>query len=157
MSQQILTFLSLLLSATVRGQSDKNLLAYKDSIYYTERNIILTDKQFSLHQDIWFNVPGVIDEEFAYTLTLVFLEPEAARKRKVLNLSTDTTIVKSTYGVFSVWNWSDENNQVSGKIEITEWKRRRITVKENISVLDIRRNERLKFVGTRTFKRQKGW
>ena len=142
---------------TALGQRDTNLLTYKDSIYYSEKSIITSAREFTLYQDIYYNVPGTIDEEFVYTLTLVFIMPKLVHKRRVLDLASDTAIVKSKYGVFSVWNWSDENNLVSGRIEILEWRKRKVTIKENISVWDKRRNKRVKFIGTRTFTRQKGW
>lgn len=134
-----------------------NVLTYKHRQYFKERSIITSDSIFELYQDAYYNVPHIIDEEFAYYLTLKFLDTTVAKTKKILNLMTDTLIVKSNYGVFSVWNWSDEKNKIGGQIEIINWDKDSIIIKENVSVYDIRRKERKKFHGTRTFTRQVGW
>ncbi len=139
-----------------------NVLTLKDSTNYNENNIILRDKKitknkFTLSQEINYNEPGSVDEEFSYTLTLVFPEPEAANTKKTIDLSSDTTLVQSSYGVFSVWRWNNEKCKISGQIEIVDWNKNSITIKENISIYVAYRNETITFIGTRTFKKKKGW
>ena len=116
-----------------------------------------TKNKFTLYQDIGYNSPGVIDEEFSYTLNLIFLDLATAKTKKKLDLTRDTAIIRSKYGVFSVWNWDDEDNKVSGQIEIITWSKRSVTIKENVFIYDVRRNEKRTFIGTRTFKRRKDW
>ena len=137
--------------------SRTNLLTYKNKKFYEENSIILSDTTTKLYQRILYNRPGIIDEEFSYDLTLTFLDTAAARTKKILNLETDTLIIKSRYGVFSIWNWEVENNKVSGQIEIVAWDKNSITLKENIYVSDFRRNETRNYNGTRTYKREEGW
>lgn len=143
------------------GQADTNLLSYKDSTYYKESSIIQTYKMHSkneliLYQEVCYNEPGIIDEEHCYTLKLIFLDKEDIKLDSVLNLSNDTSIIKCEYGILSGWSLSYDNNiQISGQIEIIEWGKKRITIKENIIVYDKRKNTKRVFVGTRTFTRQK--
>jgi len=133
------------------------LLTYKHRKYYKENSIITSDTTFKLYQHVCYNRPGVIDEEFCYYITLIFSDTTAAKTKMTLNLETDTLIVKAQYGIFSVWNWSDENNKVSGQIDILKWNKEEIILTENIQVVDNRRKEKRRFKGTRTFIRQKGW
>jgi hypothetical protein len=137
--------------------SQTNLLTYKHKKYYSENSIITSDSVFKLYQNVCYNRPGVIDEEFCHELTLTFLDTTAAKIKKILNLATDTLIVKSHYGIFSVWNWDDENNKVSGQIEIINWSNDGITLSENIITNDQRRKEIKKYKGTRTFNKKEGW
>ena len=99
----------------------------------------------------------MIDEEFCYYLTLKIIDTTAIKTKTKLDLETDTSIVKAGYGMFSVWNWSDENNKVSGQIEIIKWDKNEVILKENVQVIDFRRKETKKFIGIRTFNRKDGW
>lgn len=137
--------------------SRTNLLTYNYQKYYEENSIITSDSTFKLYQNICYNKPGVIDEEFCYYLTLKFTDTTAAKTKRILDLQTDTLIVKAGYGIFSVWNWSDENNKVSGQIEILKWDKDEVILKEKVQATDYRRKETKKFIGTRFFKHKDGW
>jgi hypothetical protein len=133
------------------------LLTYQHKKYYKENSIITSDSIFELYQNVCYNRPGVIDEEFCYVLTLKIIDTSAAKTKGILDLQADTLIVKAGYGIFSVWNWSDENNKVSGQIEIIKWDKNEVVLRENIQANDFSRKETKKFIGTRTFKRKDGW
>lgn len=154
MTRLVLTYFILTILTSC---SRTNLLTYKHRKYSKENSIITSDTTFKLYQHVCYNRPGVIDEEFCYYITLIFSDTTAAKTKRSLNLETDTLIVKAQYGVFSVWNWSDENNKVSGQIDIVKWNRDEIILKENIQAIDNRRKETKRFKGTRTFIRQEGW
>lgn len=154
MKKLILTYFILTILTSC---SQTNLLTYKHKKYYKENSIITNDSIFKLYQNVCYNRPRVIDEEFCYGLTLKFIDTSAAKTKRTLDLQADTLIVKAGYGIFSVWNWSDENNKVSGQIEIIKWDKNEVILRENIQVNDFGRNETKKFVGTRTFKRKDGW
>ena len=134
-----------------------NVLTYKKRQYYSENSIITSDTIFKLYQNVCYNKPGVIDEEFCYYLKLIFFDTTAAKAKKTLDLQTDTDIVKAEYGIFSIWNWSNESNKVFGQIEITHWDSNNVTLKENLVVTDYRRKGNKKFKGTRTFTRKDNW
>lgn len=151
MPRVILTYCILTILASC---SRTNLLTYKHRKFFKEDSLIKSDTTFTLYQTVCYNRPGVIDEEFCYELTLTFLDTAAAKAKKILNLATDTLIVKSRYGAFSVWNWGDEHNKVTGQIEIVAWDKNTVTLKENIHVSDFRRKETKNYKGTRTYKRK---
>jgi len=153
MKRLILTYCIL---AFLTSCSQKNLLTYKHKKDYKENSIITNDTIFKLYQSVCYNRPGVVDEEFCYSLTLKFIDTSAAKTKRMLDLQTDTLIVKAGYGIFSVWNWGEENSKVSGQIEIINWDKNEVVLRENIQVNDFSRNETKKFVGTRTFKRKDG-
>ena len=134
-----------------------NVLTYKDREHFKENSVITSSTTFKLYQHACYNKPEILDEEFCYYLTLVFLDTAAAKTKKVLDLQTDTNIVRAEYGIFSIWNWSDEHNDVSGQIKITQWDNDQVTLIEDVIAKDHRRNETKKFKGTRTFVRQDGW
>jgi hypothetical protein len=123
-------------------------------MYYKEHSGIITDSIFKLYQNVRYDRPNIIDEEFSYTLSLTFLDTTAAKAKKNLNLATDTLIVKSRYGVFSIWNWEgEEKTKVTGRIKIIAWDKNAIKIKETIFVSDEIRKETKKYKGIRTFKR----
>lgn len=134
---------------------NSNVLTYKNRTHYLEQSSISSDTTFQLTQSICYNEPQVIDEEYCYTLKLTFLDTFTAKTKRILDLETDTTIVKAEYGKFSVWNWSSENNHVKGTIEITFWDSNKVTLMENLVATDFRRKEKIKFKGTRSFTRNK--
>jgi len=94
--------------------SRTNLLTYQNQKYYSENSIITSETTFKLYQQVCYSRPGIIDEEFCYFVTLKFIDTTAVKTKRILDLQADTLIVKAGYGIFSVWNWSDENNKVSG-------------------------------------------
>lgn len=155
MTRLALTYL--IISLVLTSCVSSNVLTYQKRKYYTENNIITSDTIFKLYQNACYNKPGVIDEEFCYYLKLTFIDTSAAKTKRILDLETDTSIVRSEYGIFSVWNWSNENNKTKGKIEIIHWDRDSIILKENVIATDYRRKDTKRFKGTRTFTRKEGW
>jgi hypothetical protein len=131
-----------------------NLLTYTHKKYYEENSSITSNSTFELYQTVCYNNPRIIDEEFCYYLTLNFIDTTAAKAKRTLDLKADTLIVKATYGMYSVWNWSDENNKLSGLIKILKWDKNEVVLSENIRADDLRRKETKKLIGTRTFKRK---
>jgi len=133
-----------------------NILTYKNKHHYSEENVIMIDSSFKLIQSVCYNKPDIIDEEFCHNLKLTFLDTAMAKAKQTLDLEVDTNIVKAEYGIFSIWNWENENNQVSGQIEITYLDTNQAILTEDIIVTDHRRTETKVFKGTRTFTRSEG-
>ena len=154
-------FLLVGVASNLHGQSDSNLLSYRDSISYSESSSFFIKKEkgkkiVALKQCIYYSVPNTCDAGFHYELDLTFINWKKAKKRRVITLDKDTVLVKSEYGLWSVWMWPPKSGKVSGKIEIVKCDKKRIKIKENISVYDIYSKEKWKFIGTRTFKKKKG-
>ena len=154
MTRLLLIFI---LPITLASCVSTNVLTYKHRKHFKERNIITSDSIFTLYQDASYNRPNIVDEEFSYYLDLTFLDTTVAKTKRILNLATDTTIVKGHYGISSVWSWGGDSTKVSGQIEIIHWGNDGITIKENVHTKDFRRKQAKRFKGTITFTKQKGW
>ncbi len=152
---RISAVLSLLLLLCACAPS--NLLTYKYHRHYHEQSIITSDSVFTLYQNINYNVPHIIDEEFSYELTFQFKDSLAAKNKKYLNLATDTGLVKTNYDIFSVWSWDAQKSAVTGEIEILKWNKNEVVLKENVTVKDFTNNETKHYRGTRRFIRKEGW
>jgi hypothetical protein len=128
-----------------------NLLTYSSRSNYFEKSILEGDTIIRLRQAVCFDKPHRIDEEFCHWLIFTLPDSNAAVAKRNLNLKTDTLLVKSKYELFSVWNWQEENNSVSGKIFIQQWEPGKVVLRERIKVIDHRRHRTLRLTGTRTF------
>jgi hypothetical protein len=118
----------------------------------TKHNTIQNDTIFRLEQTIYCNIPNTIDAWSYRMLYLTFLDTNAAKMKKILNLKTDTLIVKTEYRGWSVWDWDeDADYKVKGKIEILQWDTNKIVLKENIFITDYKRREKKKYIGKRNF------
>jgi len=134
-----------------------NVLHLKHKRYYSDRSILTSDTTRTILQMVSYNRPNVIDDGFAYELSFKFIDTTAAKTKRLLNLLSDTAIVKTKYDIVSVWNWEEETYSLNGSIEILEWKTDSVTIKQNVIVDDKRRKEVLKFIGKRTFTKHKNW
>ena len=144
----------ILLVLIVLNSCSQNILNYKSQQYYEEYNTIESDSIFKLSQNICYNKPGLIDEEFCYCLTLQFTDIAVAGPKKILNLFKDTATIISRYRINSIWNWDDENNKITGKVRKVKWSKDEITLKENVTVTDYRRNKIKRYAGTVRFKKK---
>lgn len=149
MKQLTIILFTLLLILTSCNSS--NVLNYKNKRHFTESNNITVDSTFNFFQNTFYNKPGILDEEHCHILKLTLLDTTAAKTKKILSLQSDTNIIKAEYDVFSIWNWTKENNDIYGQIEIVSWNNNGIILKEDISIIDHRRNENLNYKGTREF------
>jgi hypothetical protein len=89
-------------------------------------------------------------------LDISILDPSVAKKKKVLNLSTDTLIVKGKYrfDIFpGIHDQEITNGKVFGRIEIIELSRKKATIKLDLYTFNLTGNDKRKFIGTRTFSR----
>ena len=116
----------------------QNILTCKNRKYYSEDNTIKIDDEnvLRLCQRVNYN-PRIIDGESSRRLYLTFLDIDAAKTKKSLNLKTDTLIVQAKYDFWSIWIWNYEDNKPKGTIKIVQWDEYKIVLKENIAVRDI--------------------
>jgi len=131
------------------------LLKYKNKRFFEEKSIISKNEENVLFQQICYDKPRVIDEEYCHNLKITFLDLDKAKSKKIIDIKTDTSIVKFNYGIFSIWNWSDEKNEITGTIEILDWGKEEVQLKENILINDIRRNRKRVLQGRRKFIKRK--
>ena len=147
-------FLSILLTCgALLSCQTPNLLRDKYRPFYSESNTwTVQDGKHLLTQRICYNRPGVIDEEFCEVFTCSVPDSAAFRNKKVIQVERDTAIVALRYGRYSVWNWSDERNQLTGTLELLRWTPEELLLREKIIIHDFRRNERKKLAGKRKFR-----
>ena len=143
-------FIMAIVLLLVASLSSCNVLMYKCRPFYTERSMLMPDTMFTLYQYASYN-RHVVDEQRDYYLELHFSDTAKAKIKGVLNLATDTAIVRAAYGLRSIWNWTDEKNKISGWIKILEWNATKVVLKERVEVNDIRRVENKRFYGTRAY------
>ena len=133
--------------------STTNILHLKYKKNYREVNAISLDTTTIISQSVAFNIPRVIDEEFWYLLTFEIKDTVAVKRIRLVNLATDTTIIKTKYDFISPWNWENENYTLSGTIQIIKWTDGEVRLRQKIKIYDLRRNETIRFFGKRTFKK----
>jgi hypothetical protein len=134
-----------------------NVLHLKYRRHYTERSILTRDTVRTAYQQACYDRRNVIDEGHCYYLRLRFPDTAAIHGGMRLDLERDTALVRADYGLFSIWNWSEERNTVRGTITVLEWSPGHIRLNERVRVEDERRDETRRFNGTRTFKPAEGW
>ena len=135
----------------VTGQKEINLLGCKDSINYQDESYKKRDTLFTVV------IYQSSDTSYAHVhlLDIYIINPSIAKKKRVLNLATDTLIVKAKYR-FDICPTIDDRDiadgKVFGRIEIIDLRRKKTIVKLDLYSFDITGIEKRKFIGTRTFK-----
>jgi len=138
--------------SVINGQKEINLFSCKDSINYSEGTIKIRDTLFT---EIIYQYS---DTSYAHVhlLDIAILNPVIAKKKRVLNLTSDTLIVKAKYR-FDICPAIDDrdisNGKVFGRIEIIDLGRKKATVKFDLYTFDVTGLEKRKFIGTRTFRK----
>jgi hypothetical protein len=149
----VLAVLFIIVAGNCNAQ--KNILNLKHLPFYKESSIFSRDPIYTLTQEVTYNKPGTVDEEYSYDVKFVFMNGSEAKLKKVLDLSMDTAIVKSYFSFNSVWNWLDpEDFNFVGTIEILDWQKNKITLKEDFFITT-RNKPKLKYKGIRTFLQKK--
>ncbi len=142
------TLLFLLLATA--GFAQTNVLSLYKQQHYNEIDEVEKNSTFTLRQEVNYNDRRVIDEEHTYLLRL-FFNSNNAPTPTVLNVATDTAIVKLYYNHYSVWDFNDDIYKFTGTIEILKWTKKAITLKEDITVTDAQTGEAVCYKGELTF------
>jgi hypothetical protein len=130
---QTLLALCTVLSCPLLAQ-EKNVPDLVGQPHYTEWTVFDSS---SFYHRVAYNRPGSVDEEHVYTLQLRFSDLEKLKDGQALDLSTDTALVRCSYGVLSVWNWDyDTKASFSGTITIISKTKKEIVVEEDVRVRD---------------------
>lgn len=140
----------IILSACISCNSS-NILKYKNQRFFEEKSVISLKEKNVLYQQVCYDKPKVIDEAYCHTLKITFIDLEEAKRKRFIDIKADSAIVKLDYSISSVWNWSDEKNEITGNIEILKWGNKEVKLKEHIHINDIRRKEKVHFKGRREF------
>jgi hypothetical protein len=111
------------------------VLSLKDQEYFSEKNTFSFKKPTTLVQEVSFNVPGALDEEYWITLTLKIVDTGKAKQFRVVNLR-DTSVIKCEFNWQSPWHWEKRETTISGSIMIISWTRTFIEAGLDIEVFD---------------------
>ena len=161
MKNYLVLFLSLLVSEKILGQSlpmqkEINLLAYSDSIGYSEGTIKIRDTLFTevFHRYLDEKDISVLE---VHCLDILITGPVAAKKKRVLDLYKDSALVRAKYRFQTFLNTPQQeiaHGKVSGRIEIIASSRRTVTIKIDVYAFDITGTEKRKWTGIRTFRKR---
>jgi hypothetical protein len=155
MTSKIKTLLAaILLSGICFGQIT-NALRLKEKRYYAEKNTFSSDTTVNLRQEVCYNKPGVIDEEYCFILNIIISDTLKAKQLKKIDLAKDSSIIKCTWDLLSVWNWEDESTTISGIVTIVSWTKKAIEVDLNVEAYDNRHKEGYSYKGRRRFSKTK--
>jgi hypothetical protein len=154
-------FTALLAVIILLSCTSSNVLSHRRKKYFKEGSEFyvyrygpLADSLFTLSQWVRFDNPKSIDEEYVEGITLQILDTTAAKQKVVLNLATDTTIVKAYYGLQNFMSYLNPKvYRPNGEITILKWTREEIAVKEDIIVKHNDLKKPIIFKGKRTFVR----
>lgn len=112
-----------------------NVLRLKDQDHYSEKNILFLKYPTTLTQEICYNKPNVIDEEYCMILALTIIDTAKAMQLQWLNLR-DTSAIKCVFDWQSVWQWQDRETSISGRVKIISLTNDSIEVEFDIEVFD---------------------
>lgn len=139
-----------LLLYTCTSSCSTNVLMLKYRRHFYEHDSVHS-APLVLEQDVQFNDPRIIDEEYTHSLEITFHDTAAAKRKKVLNLNKDTAIVTVSYENISVWNWFSNYNIVGGTIKILKWKQHKIVLEENLTARGYA-DRKVRYRGRKTFR-----
>jgi hypothetical protein len=147
-------FFLLLLHASVIcfGQSE-DIFNQQDKKHYTEQSTFFPGGPVPgfIHY-LRCDEPGVMNEQFQLELRVLLLDTSAAKKRTILYIGRDTAIINSYFDIVSPLDWQEEDNTVTGSLEIVSWTASAMKVKMDLRVVDKKRSRHYVYKGTRTFE-----
>jgi len=151
-----LTILSLLLfSSDPLIAQTTHILKLKNKKNYSEKSQFFSDSTTTLVHEVCYNEPNTIDEEGCYILTLTLIDTSKARQLKKIDITKDTSIIKSVFDYRSVWDWADEKVTLTGVVNILALTEKTISVDMHIKITDNRRSRAYTYIGTRIFENQR--
>ena len=128
-----------------------NLLLKKNRKNFYEQNSLQKDSLLNLRQEVCYSRQGWT-EGYCHILSFAILDTLAAKKKKILDLETDTLVIKSDYEYDVHLTWNSEGLEIKGQVEILEWKKQRIKLKEDVRVSLRYGSYSYRFRGSRWFK-----
>ena len=149
-----LTFKSILAAAFLvvcLSSCTSHLLKLHTKPYYSELNAFSIDSTLNMFCQVCYNKPHVLDEEYCYYLNINVNNRLVTSLPVVLSLA-DSSNVKSTFSLASVWGSGQENAVLSGSIKILKLTDTTLTTKLNIRVRDAKGKSKYAYKGTRTFQ-----
>jgi hypothetical protein len=151
----ILSSLFLLIVSTGWTQTTADTLKLLDfgrNKNFTERNKFRIGSPIILTQEINYNDPNSIDEEYSKLLTIT-IDAKSFRSKQFFDIVRDSALIKCYLQKTSVWNWDGTKSVVSGSLQILRANTREIEVSLNVLVVKEDKDIML-YRGVRTFIRE---
>jgi|GEM_PF-4998689 len=130
------------------------VLELKEKNNYKEINKFWSKADFTALQEVAYNEPTMIDEEFTQVLLINFLQEPKMLDKRLIDIESDTASIQCSFRRLSVWNWSGTRNSIAGKIRIVSITRRTIELEFDLIVTEPSRNIYI-YKGKRKFKKSK--
>ncbi|HWJ27451.1 MAG TPA: hypothetical protein VNS32_12980 [Flavisolibacter sp.] len=128
------------------------LLELNQAKNYKEGNYFWRDSFITVLQELAYNDPKIIDEEFSQYLTIRFLQKPYLENNKSFDVVKDSNLIKCSYDQISVWRWSEKKTLISGQVKVISTKRRTIELEFNLTVTEPGKGIYL-YRGIRRFKK----
>ena len=125
-----------------------DVLQLKSKVHFTEKDEFYQDTSLYILCEVCYNNPNVIDEEYCRSITLTVKDTLKFRTVQTFDLEKDTAIISCSYNRFSVWNWNEVKNKISGNIQVISRTANSIKLQLNITV---KAKEEYRYIGRRTF------
>ena len=121
---------------------------------YKEANKFWRDNGIVLYQEVVFNDPNVIDDEYSQMLSISILDSAILAGQRFFDLTSDSAIVKCSYDRLSPWNWSKRNVRIVGHLKIILVTKNRIETEIDLVVTEQDKGIYV-YRGKRLFKKSK--
>lgn len=129
------------------------VLSLKNKSGYREYNTFSRKTTTELTQRVSYRTRA-LDGSFSYIMLFTILDSTTLVSKKQLHFPADTTIVKPTFDIGSIWNWEKEAHTLKGDFILLNWTDTAVTVEEDMKVYDLRTKEHFIYRGKRTFTKQ---
>jgi hypothetical protein len=149
--------LSLFFTQTLFGQNSidtTQVLKLYQKANYKETNKFWRDNGIILYQEVVFNDPNVIDDEYEQVLSISIYDSAITAGQRFFDLVNDSLIVKCTYDRLSPWNWSKRNVRFVGHFKIISFAKNRIEIEFDLTVTETGKGI-YAYQGKRLLKRSK--
>ncbi len=126
-------------SPTFFGQSQPDttdILGLVKRDNYKELNKFQRDSSVTIWQEVFFNDPYKIDEEYEHTLVINISDEKSISKGKTFDLTDDSSLVKCRYQRISPWNWSERSTSIMGKLTIVSMTKQRLELAFDLMVIE---------------------
>jgi hypothetical protein len=129
------TFVALTMVTLGQSRADTiEVLELRQVKNHFERNRFWSDSIITLRQQVTFNDPGIIDEEFTQLLTIKLFQQINKTDRKVFDVVKDSSLISCSYDRLSVWNWSEKKTVRTGQVRVISAGKRAVVLKLDLTV-----------------------
>jgi hypothetical protein len=151
----LIQILALFIAANLFGQNGSDtssVLALKKIKHYKELNKFWLTNELIIRQEVAYNDPNRIDDEYSQVLEITIADTGVLGKQQNFDLVKDSAFIKCRYSRDSPWNWSTKNWRLVGKIKILSFCIKTIELAFDVVVSDNGKNFQI-YRGMRKFAR----